>query len=584
MYRSQPGDSDDALFRYLMDNAIHSKQSLGLSVGVSLTGEQVAALTHDIVWLEEHEVNGEKVLVPVLYLASADQRLASNGALIAGQDVNLIAGKDLTNAGTLRASNNLFVAAGNDLINSGRIEAGNRLDLLAGNNIVNQSGGVIAGRDVTLTAVKGDVINERSLTGLGMGEDNRSYFGDAARVEAANDLTIKAGRDFTNSGSVLKSGADTLINVGRDINIVSTETRDSGNGGMWARSSSVTQTGSAIDAGENLRMTAGRDVSAIASQIDAKRDLAIAAMGDLSILSAADEQHSGSKTKKVTRSENHISQVSSVLTAGGDVSLSAGKDLELTASRISGAGSVALEAQRDVNILSALDEDASFYSKKSKGSFGRSKSEQRESYDSTNVASVVEAGKDLTVNASKKADGGMNIEGGRDVTVIGSQLKAGGDLLLGATGDIAVLSGVEEHGSYSKKTKSGFLGLSKSGKSQLKTTASQVGSELEAGNDVVMAAGNDVRLRASEINAENDAELRAGLVKDTGDINLISANDTAYSRSEKYVKKAGSMSGGFIAISSAKKPARKRKAVPVWEARCLQIVMRRCRLSATLIW
>lgn len=28
------------------------------------------ALTHDIVWLEEHEVMGEKVLVPVLYLLS----------------------------------------------------------------------------------------------------------------------------------------------------------------------------------------------------------------------------------------------------------------------------------------------------------------------------------------------------------------------------------------------------------------------------------------------------------------------------------------------------------------------------------
>ncbi|MBK3475712.1 hemagglutinin repeat-containing protein [Pseudomonas sp. MF6751] len=90
---------------------------------------------------------------------------------------------------------------------------------------------------------------------------------------------------------------------------------------------------------------------------------------------------------------------------------------------------MALDAQRDVSILSALDEDASFYSKKSKGSFGRSKSQQRESYDSTNVASVVEAGKDLTVNASKNADGGMSIDGGRDVTVIGSQLKAGGDII-----------------------------------------------------------------------------------------------------------------------------------------------------------
>ena len=61
--------SDEAMYRYLMDNALASKDALGLSLGVTLSGEQVAALTHDIVWLEEHEVNGEKV--PVLYLAQA---------------------------------------------------------------------------------------------------------------------------------------------------------------------------------------------------------------------------------------------------------------------------------------------------------------------------------------------------------------------------------------------------------------------------------------------------------------------------------------------------------------------------------
>jgi len=548
--------SDEAVFRHLMDNAIRSKQALDLSVGVSLTGQQVAALTHDIVWLEENVINGERVLVPVLYLAQADNRLAPNGALIAGQDISLMAGENLENAGTLRATHNLSAKAGNDLTNSGLIEAGNRLDLLAGNNIVNKAGGIIAGRDVTLTAVGGDVINERSVTTTGYSSGTsirRDYLDSAARIEAANDLSLNAGRDVSNKGSVLTSGRDTTITAGRDVHIDAVEQRDSVDMGSRYRTQTVTQTGASVETGRDVKVTAGRDFNAIASRIDAKRDLDIAANEDLSISSAADEQHSSSKSKKVSRSEDHINQVSSVLTAGGDVSLNAGKDLELTASRVSGGGNVALEAQRDLSILSALDEDASFYSKKSKGSFGRSKSEQRESYDSTNVASVVEAGKDLTVNASKKADGGMNIEGGRDVTVIGSQLKAGGDMLLGATGDIAVLSGVEEHGSYSKKTKSGFLGLSKSGKSQLKTTASQVGSELEAGNDVVVAAGNDIRLRASEINAENDAELRAGLVTDTGDINLVSANDTAYSRSEKYEKKTGSISGGFIAISSAKK-------------------------------
>ncbi|WP_134929320.1 hypothetical protein, partial [Pseudomonas protegens] len=81
-----------------------SKQQLDLSVGVTLTSEQIAALTHDIVWLESHEVNGEQVLVPVLYLAQANNRLAPNGSLIAGKDVSLIAGKDLNNVGTLRAA------------------------------------------------------------------------------------------------------------------------------------------------------------------------------------------------------------------------------------------------------------------------------------------------------------------------------------------------------------------------------------------------------------------------------------------------------------------------------------------------
>ncbi len=336
--------SDDALFRYLMDNAIRSKQSLDLSVGVSLTGEQVAALTHDIVWLEEHEVAGEKVLVPVLYLANADQRLASNGALIAGQDINLIAGNDLKNAGTLRASNNLSASAGNDLINSGRIEAGNRLDLLAGNNIVNQSGGVIAGRDVLLSATKGDVLNERSLTGLGMGEGNRNYYGDSARVEAANDLRINAGRDFTNDGSVLTSGGDTLINAGRDINIVATQALDSGDGGMWMHTSAVTQSGSTVAAGRDVQMNAGRDLNAIASVIDAKRDISMLAKEDMNLVSAADEEHSLAKSKKKTTQEDHVSQVSTVVSAGADIRLSAGNDMALIASRVSAGNEAYLVA------------------------------------------------------------------------------------------------------------------------------------------------------------------------------------------------------------------------------------------------
>ncbi len=185
--------SDDAQFKYLMDNAISSQKQLNLSYGVGLTNEQVAALTHDIVWMEKQVVDGQEVMVPVLYLAQANNRLAPNGALIEGNDVTLIAGQDLSNSGTLHANNTLSAAAGNDLVNSGLTQAYARLDMLAGNNLTNTAGGIIAGRDVTLTAVSGDVLNNRPVT-TSAGSDgymssSYAYADAAARIEAANDLT-----------------------------------------------------------------------------------------------------------------------------------------------------------------------------------------------------------------------------------------------------------------------------------------------------------------------------------------------------------------------------------------------------------
>ncbi|WP_185073343.1 hemagglutinin repeat-containing protein, partial [Pseudomonas protegens] len=557
-------DSNEKLFKHLMDNAIQSKQQLDLSVGVTLTSEQIAALTHDIVWLESHEVNGEQVLVPVLYLAQANNRLAPNGALIAGKDVNLIAGKDLNNVGTLRAANDLSAVAGENLVNSGLAEAGKGLNLTAGKDLLNKAGGVIAGRDVALTATDGDVVNERTLTrhqsSTSISNEQRDFVDSAARIEAANNLTLTASRDLKNTGSALTAGGDAVLSAGRDLSITSTEQANSSNGqfkkDLWTRSQ-TTQNASDVQIAGSLKATAGQDIQVVASKVAAQQSLSMVAARDVTIESAANAGHSSFKTSNGRSSDDQVRQQSSRVEAGGDLSIKAGQDLTLVASRVKGGQNVALDAARDLNVLSAKDETASFMSKKGKGSFGQSSSKQQESYHSTNIASVVEAGKDLTLNTSKKADGGMSINGGRDVTVIGSQLKAGADLMVGATGDVAILSGVEEHGSYSKKTKSGFLGLSKSGKSQLQTTATQVGSELSAGNDVVVAAGNDIRLRASEATAGNDVELRAGLVKDSGDINLVSANDTAYSRSEQYKKKVGlSSSGASVSFASAKESGR----------------------------
>ncbi|WP_285427915.1 filamentous hemagglutinin N-terminal domain-containing protein [Pseudomonas sp. lyk4-R2A-8] len=494
--------SDEAVFRYLMDNAIRSKQALGLSVGVSLTGQQVAALTHDIVWLEEHVVNGEKVLVPVLYLAQADGRLAPNGALIAGQDVNLIAGKDLENAGTLRASNNLTAVAGSDLINRGLIEAGNRLDLLAGNNIVNKSGGIIAGRDVSMTTINGDVINERTTTGAGYNigfSKHNDYIDSAARIEAVSDLSIRAGRDVTSKGGVLQSGNDTTIVAGRDVNLIAAQQHDTMNGGKRNRSEEITQSGSSVETGRDLKVTAGRDFTAIASEIEAKRDVSMSTGGDIYLASGADEQHSYSKTSSTKRQEDHVSQISTSVTAGRDVTLSAGKDLALIASRISSGDEAYLVAGNNLGILSAEDSDYSLYDMKRGGGFGSGKTQRDEVTDVKNIGSQIKSGGDLTIQS----------QGDQKYQV--ARLESGEDLTIVSGGAVTFEGMKDLHQESHAKSKSSFAWNTMSGAGNTDETFKQ--TQMSAKGSIVIKAVDGLNIDVKHVNQQTVSQAIDAMVK-----------------------------------------------------------------------
>jgi len=506
-------NSDEQLFKYLMDNAIQSRQQLNLSVGVTLTSEQVAALTHDIVWLESHEVNGEQVLVPVLYLAQAKNRLAPNGALIAGNDVNLIAGQDLNNVGTLRATNNLSAQAGQNLINSGLVESGNRLDLLAGNDLVNKAGGIIAGRDVSLAATRGDVINERTLTSHqssnGSYAQQRDFVDNAARVEAANSLVISAGRDINNNGGVLKSGADTSLKAGRDVNLSAVEQVVSNDRGVRYNDLSVTQNGSSLQAGRDLAISAGRDITAIASQIEAKRDVAMTATENLSLVSAANEQHAYSKTKKVTSQEDHVQQVGTTLVAGGNVALKAGEDLALTASRVTAGDEAYLYAGGDVNLSAAQNSDYSYYRKTKTSSSGLSSS-QKTRIDSSNS---------ITQQGSSVSGDTVVIRAGQDIGATASDIVSTHSTSLVAGRNVEIDSATEtyeqSHSTSEKKSgllSSGGIGFTLGSTSAQNTSssttenakASTIGSVL---GNVDIQAGKDLTLKGSDVIAGKDISL-----------------------------------------------------------------------------
>ncbi|RTU94201.1 filamentous hemagglutinin [Pseudomonas aeruginosa] len=477
------------------------KDQLHLQLGVGLSAEQMAALTHDIVWLEEVEVNGEKVLAPVVYLAQAEGRLAPNGALIQGRDVKLVSGGDLHNVGTLRARNDLSATADN-LDNSGLIEAGKRLDLLAGDSIRNRQGGVIAGRDVSLTALTGDVINERSVTRYDSALDGRTWersFADsAARVEAANSLNVQAGRDIANLGGVLQSRGDLSLDAGRDVTVAAVEDRQGQTRWSTSRLQSVTQLGAEVSAGRDLNVSAGRDLTAVASTLEARRDIALSAGRDVT-LAAANEEHAYSKTRKVTYQEDKVAQQGTRVDAGGDLAINAGQDLRLIASQASAGDEAYLVAGDKLELLAANDSNYYLYDKKKKGDFGRKETRRDEVTDVKAVGSQISSGGDLTL-----------LSGG-DQTYQGAKLESGNDLAIVSGGAVTFDAVKDLHQESHEKSKGDLAWQSSKGKGQTDETVRQ--SQIVAQGNLAIKAVEGLKIDLKHIDQKTVSQTIDAMVQ-----------------------------------------------------------------------
>ncbi|MGX9565519.1 DUF637 domain-containing protein [Pseudomonas sp. CFBP 5748] len=475
-----------------MNNAIASKNALDLTVGVSLSSEQVAALTHDIVWMESAEVNGEQVLVPVLYLANANNRLAPNGALIQGNNLSLIAGKNLDNVGTLKATSNLSASAGENLVNSGLMQAGERLDLLAGNNVINKAGGIITGRDVSVTALMGDVVNERTVTSsqvaYGQVQDRKDFADSAARIESANDLSMSAGGNINNVGGALQSGRDLLLNAGNDINIVAAQTVDNLIRDVNRNSSTITQYGASVSAGRDVSAVAGRDLNVVASQIDAKRDIDMTATENVTISSAADEEHFLYKSKKLTVQEDHVRQVKASITAGGDVALEAGKNLMMVSSRITAGDEAYLVAGENLGLLAAQDSDYSLYDEKKKGGWGSKKTQRDEVTDVKNIGSEITTGGDLVIKS------------GDDQRYQVAKLDSGKGITLDSGGSITFEAVKDMHKEDHAKSKSSMAWSSMSGKGSTDETLRQ--TQMVAAGAITIKAVDGLNIDIKQVNQE----------------------------------------------------------------------------------
>jgi len=571
------GSYDDgvAQYRALLEGGVAEAGALHLDVGVALTAEQVAALTHDIVWMVEQEYQGQKVLVPVVYLSSRTAlTLRSDGALLAGGtgDVELNATAGLTNNGTISGAN--VSATAGTLLNQGRIAASGNMQLQAKQDLLNL-GGQIAGRNVLLSAGN----DLRSTTGggaldlrSGITADNNLLMsaghdlvlaganvqaGNSAALQAGNDLLLQptasqAERGFTRDGAAtsIATGKNLSLLAGNDLQLHGVAITAGGNAALQAghdlsltpvtdaNGKATVRTSIATEG--SLQLAAGNDITLRQAEVKAGGDLIAAAGHDLDVTSVLDESrttidHTRQGKTKVTTTTTTQDLDQQALTAGGNLILSAGNDVNLTAAKLDAGKGLAVVAGNDINSTTLTTVDSS------------DTLETRKRFKQTTST------RDETVHGSDFTAGGdIALQAGHDVNLTAANVFTDkGTLAVTAGNDVNLLATQEQHDAEQdmQKKKKGFLS------SKTTTTHDEwhdslaIGTALDA-NSVQIKAGNDIAVVGSTVLAQQDARLVAG-----NNVTVVSAQDESSEAHSSAQKKSGfsaSFSGGVASLGYGK--------------------------------
>ncbi|EKR8628838.1 filamentous hemagglutinin N-terminal domain-containing protein, partial [Escherichia coli] len=352
--------SDLAQMKYLMDSAAAQQKALGLTFGVSLTAGQVAQLTRSLLWWESVTINGQTVMVPKLYLSPEDITL-HNGSVISGNNVQL-AGGNITNSGSsINAQNDLLLdrTGSIDNLNAGLINAGGALNLKAIGDIGNISS-VISGKTVSLESATGNISNltrtEQWAMNNGYNHFSGTDTGPLAAVRATDSLFMGAAGDISITGAAVSAGDSVLLSAGNDLNmnaIQAGERRRYGGSG-WYETHAVAPT---VTAGNSLMLSAGRDVNSQAAGITAENSMAIRAGRDVNMAAESTGAGDHDSTFSMKTVHDSVRQQGTDMTSGGDITVTAGRDITSVATAVTAKGDIRVNAGHDIVLGTATESD-----------------------------------------------------------------------------------------------------------------------------------------------------------------------------------------------------------------------------------
>ncbi len=569
-------------YQSLMNNATHVAQAMNLSVGVALTADQVSALTQDIVWMVQQNVDGHEVLVPVVYLASGNLGLTTQGAVIAGKDVSIDASGTLSNGGLIQGQNSTLLTA-QDLLNTGRISSDGLTAISATGNITNINGRIdgagvslIAGGDIRSENVGGlvgrgmDASSISATQGLQISAGNNLSL-DHTKVTAGGDALLTAGHDLTLSGQGVSAGGSLALAAGNNLSLESSVTTT--HPYAWSNTLTGTQAeGITLSAGKDLSLVAGNDLSLSASSLKAGGNAALQAGNDLTLgavqsgthwttqtqgssidaggslslqaghdlavqagtLKAGDDMallagHDLSLTSTTNGTSTKVTHDVTSLEAGGDLAVAAGNNALLEGTQIKAGGTAALQAGNDLSLTTVTDSSTTT-------------SSWKEGKTHITQTTTDETVRGVTVDAGT----GVQIAAGHDATLDAATVATKtGDITLAAGHDLTLTAEEETHTvvTDTKKKKSGIFSSKTTTTHDTSDQTLAIGTSL-SGDNINMVAGNDLTTMGATVQATGDIALAAG-----HDINLLSTTDTYNETHDKTVKKSGftlNRGGGIV--------------------------------------
>ena len=212
----------------LMDNAAIEAKKNALTVGKSLTKEQIAKLDKDIVWYEYQKLDGIQVLVPKVYLSQNTLKTLNTDSRsrITGIENTYVRTGNLENTGLIGGYGNTYVEAkevNNRALGNQLAEIrGNNTTIIAQNNINNIGAKISANENLNLVAINGDIVNKSTIKNVeyNFGELDRTKHSElvsVGQIVSNGNLNI-LGNNFTSTAALTK-GNNIALNVKENVNI-----------------------------------------------------------------------------------------------------------------------------------------------------------------------------------------------------------------------------------------------------------------------------------------------------------------------------------------------------------------------------